>query len=165
MRTSVLIAASLAALCTAHPAAAKAWYVDASVPQSGDGKSWETAFKSIFRGLDSSHTGDMIVVAPGVYTENVDFNGRNVTLRCTDPTDPAVVASTVIDGGAKGPAVTFWGNEGESCLLEGFTITNGHASRGGGDQRQRGGGNRKKQPRDPQFRVLGRGPLPMQRTH
>ena len=132
MRTSVLIAASLAALCTAPMAMAKTWYVDGSVPESGDGKSWETAFKWIFRGLHSCQTGDRILVAPGIYAENVDFNGRNVTLCSANPADPGVVAATIIDGGGEGPAIRFWGDEGETCILEGFTITNGAAPQGGG---------------------------------
>ena len=34
------------------------WYVDASVAQSGDGATWETAFKKIQEGIDAASDGD-----------------------------------------------------------------------------------------------------------
>ncbi len=76
--------------------------------------------------------GDTIIVHPGIYYENVEFWGPTIVLRSSDPEDPAVVESTVIDGGWNGSVVTFTGAEHESCLVSGFTITNGHAYHGGG---------------------------------
>ncbi len=57
---------------------------------------------------------------------------KNITLRSTNPLDPVIVASTVIDGGGKGSAVAFFGTEDETCVLAGFTLRNGRAERGGG---------------------------------
>ncbi len=67
--------------------------------------------------------GDIIEVQPGIYSENIDFGGKEIVLRSTDPDDPETVASTVIDGGRGGPAVTFQGGEGGRTALQGFTIT------------------------------------------
>jgi len=58
--------------------------------------------------------------------------GKNITLRSRDPSDPAVVAKTIIDGGGSGSVVTFVGTETEACLLAGFTIRNGKADFGAG---------------------------------
>jgi parallel beta-helix repeat protein len=73
--------------------------------------------------VSEADAGDEIVVKPGVSEESVGFDGKNVTLRSTDPDDPAVVAATVIRGGSN--AVTFSGGEGASCVLAGLTITGG----------------------------------------
>jgi len=108
------------------------WYVDRSVLVSGDGKSWETAFKRIQEGIDASSNGDTVVVAPGRYRDNIHFHGKNILLQSTDPLDPAVVESTIIDGGRLGSVVTFSGTEDESCILSGFTIQNGEAVLGAG---------------------------------
>jgi hypothetical protein len=113
------------------PSAAR-WYVSASVPQSGDGMSWESAFKKIQEGMDAASNGDTVIVAQGTYVENIQFNGKNIVLTGTDPLDPAVVANTIIDGNQSGSVVTFSGSETEACVLSGFTTRNGVAEYGGG---------------------------------
>ncbi|MCA9445700.1 MAG: hypothetical protein KC931_01200 [Candidatus Omnitrophica bacterium] len=89
-------------------------------------------FPTIQAALDSAVHGDEIVVATGVYYERIRFMGKNVRLRSLDPTDPAVVAATVIDASQAGSAVTFQGTETEECVLSGFTIRKGWAVFGGG---------------------------------
>ncbi len=109
------------------------WYVDCSVPVSGDGRSWPTAFKTVREGVDVAGEGEEVIVAPGTYPENIVFKGENIILHSTDPTDPKVVASTIIvDGGANRAVVNFTGGESPECLLFGFTIRNGGADCGGG---------------------------------
>ncbi len=108
------------------------WHVDAGVAVSGDGTSWQAAFKRIQEGIDAASEGDVVVAAPGTYLDNISFPGGNITLTGTAPQNAAVVTNTVIDGGGEGPAVTFTGSEGESCLLTGFTIRGGFANYGGG---------------------------------
>jgi uncharacterized protein (DUF362 family) len=82
--------------------------------------------------IDDAINGDEIVVSRGSYQENIDFIGKNLTVRSTDPNDPAVVAATVIDGAGQGPVVTFSDGEGPNCLLSGFTIIDGNCLEGGG---------------------------------
>lgn len=108
-------------------------YVDGSVPSSGDGTTWATAFKSIQEGIDAASDGDTVIVAEGTYLD-IQFHGKNITLRSTDPVDPNVVAKTIIDGNWSWCAVTFRGNEGAGCVLSGFTIRNGlqEVENGGG---------------------------------
>lgn len=109
------------------------WHVDGSVPQSGDGTSWQTAFKAIQEGIDASSNGDTVIVAEGTYLENVKFNGKNIVLTSTNPLDPNTVAATIIDGGGAGSVVAFAGTENEACVLSGFTIRNGSCGVDGGD--------------------------------
>ena len=115
---------------TVLPAAER--YVDGSVSGSGDGASWETAFKTIQEGIDAASDGDAVIVAEGTYVENVQFRGKNIVLRSTDPTNWGVVESTIIDGDQAGSVILFFGVENETCVLTGFTIRNGSADSGGG---------------------------------
>ncbi len=108
------------------------WHVDASVSASGDGTGWESAFQTIQQGIDVASDGDTVIVAEGTYVENIHFHGKNIILRSTDPLDPRVVENTIIDGNQAGSVVTFDGTENETCLLSGFTITNGSVYEGGG---------------------------------
>ncbi len=71
---------------------------------------------------------DTIVVSPGTYPENIHYQGKLIRIRSVDPEDPAVVASTVIDGGGSGTTVTFSGVEDSNATLAGFTITNAGAN-------------------------------------
>ncbi|MBN1901110.1 hypothetical protein JW926_07280 [Candidatus Sumerlaeota bacterium] len=91
-------------------------------------------FATIQEAIDSAHPLDRceIIVQPDIYFENINFGGKNIILRSTDPFDPAVVAATIIDGSSNGSVVTFGGSETECATLAGFTITNGKSSSGGG---------------------------------
>lgn len=88
--------------------------------------------QSIQTAINGASDEDEIIVQPGTYLENLNANGKNIILRSTDPTDPSVVASTIIDGRSTNSVVTFSGTENETCILSGFTITNGYAIKGGG---------------------------------
>jgi hypothetical protein len=62
-----------------------------------------------------------IIVSPGIYNENIDFNGKHLTLSSSNPNNPAIVASTIISGGDK--AVTFSFGDDANSVITGFTIT------------------------------------------
>lgn len=70
--------------------------------------------------INVANNGDTVLVAPGKYVENINFNGKAITV--TSSGGPSV---TTIDGGAKGSVVTFNTGETLSSKLSGFTITNG----------------------------------------
>lgn len=119
-------------LFISSPTPAATFYVDGAVSVSGDGSSWETAFKTIQEGIRAASEHDTVIVGEGTYVENIRFRGENIVLRSIDPLDADVVAKTIIDGGASGHVVTFGGTEDLRCVLEGFTIRNGNADNGGG---------------------------------
>jgi len=111
-------------LITTAPAfAGKVIYVDDDEPAD---------FNNIQAAIHDSNYGDVVIVAEGRYFENINFNGKNITLISTDPCNPDVVAATIIDGSRNGSVVTFNSGEDANCVLNGFTITNGNAERGGG---------------------------------
>ncbi len=81
-------------------------------------------YDHIRHAVNEALSGDQIVVGQGIYYENVNFGGKNVTLSSTDPSDPAVVAATILAGAVSGgPVVTFAGGEDASCVLAGLTVT------------------------------------------
>ncbi len=93
-------------------------------------------YPTIQAAINDAIEGETIIVSPGTFTENINFNGKNIILASTDPENSNIVASTTIDGNQNGSVVTFSGAETSACVLKGFTITNGDktddSSRGGG---------------------------------
>jgi hypothetical protein len=80
--------------------------------------------------INAAAVGDVIMVFPGTYVENINFNGKDIILTSTNPEDPNVVAATIVDGNGDGSVVTFSGTETPACELTGLTITNGNANNG-----------------------------------
>lgn len=109
-----------------------AWYVNGSVLASGDGRAPETAFKTIQECIEAAYSGDTVIVACGIYAENIHFHGKNILLRSTHPQYPDCVVNTIVGGNQAGPVVTFSGTETDACVLSGFTIQNGAAEFYGG---------------------------------
>lgn len=82
--------------------------------------------------IDDANDGDEIVVYEGTYYESIDFDGKAITVRSTDPNDDDVVAATIIDANSDsnnpGRVVTFDDGEDANSVLTGFTITGGYVS-------------------------------------
>ncbi|MCK4695496.1 MAG: hypothetical protein KAT74_07025, partial [Candidatus Cloacimonetes bacterium] len=76
---------------------------------------------------DSTNT---VLVQPGTYVENINFNGKSITVGSLFLTtqDTSYISSTIIDGNDNGSVVTFESQEDSTTVLSGFTITNGLAS-------------------------------------
>jgi len=78
--------------------------------------------------------GTNIIVSPGVHyissQEGIDLQGKTITLTSTDPDDPAVIASTIIDcqGTRYIPRRAFHFHSGEdpNTIVTGLTIRNGY---------------------------------------
>jgi hypothetical protein len=77
--------------------------------------------------INIANNGDTVLVAPGTYTENINFNGKAITV-----TSSGGAAVTTIDGGAIASVVTFTSGEGLGSVLNGFTIQNGRGGYDGG---------------------------------
>ena len=70
--------------------------------------------------ISDANVGDEVVAGQRSYLEKIDFLGKALTVRSSDPTDPAVVSGTVIQG--RGNLVTFANREGADSVLDGLTI-------------------------------------------
>jgi hypothetical protein len=90
-------------------------------------------YSTIQEGINASIYGDTVLVQPGIYTENINFNSRQIVLASTFlmTGDTMIVAATIIDGDAAGTVATL-GNAEDGAALIGFTIRNGRAFAGGG---------------------------------
>jgi len=86
-------------------------------------------YPTIQGAIDASVNGDVIIVRPGVYVENIDFVGKALVVK-SERGAPV----TAIDGNQAGSVVTFENEEGPDSILSGFTITNGspQGANGGG---------------------------------
>lgn len=80
---------------------------------------YSTIQAAIFR---ADH-GDLIIVDPGTYDENIDFLGKNLLLISRGGPD-----LTTIRAAAYASTVAFVNNEGRDALLQGFTIENGRGN-------------------------------------
>jgi hypothetical protein len=89
---------------------------------------------SIQAGINASSTGDTILVQPGTYYENIDYNGHNVTVASLYLTtqDTSYILQTIIDGNQNDSVVKFTGDVSGLAKLIGFTIINGYSLVGGG---------------------------------
>jgi len=68
----------------------------------------------------SSTNNDIVLVSNGVYFENLNFNGKAITVASVNGPE-----QTIIDGSQAGTVVTFASGEGTNSILRGFTIQNG----------------------------------------
>ncbi|MCK5611646.1 right-handed parallel beta-helix repeat-containing protein [Candidatus Pacearchaeota archaeon] len=97
--------------------------------ESGDGNGCHNTTKdkwymTIQAAIDDADDDDEIVVYPGTYYENVDFTGKAIELKSTDPYDWNVVEGTIIDADGTDDVVTFNSGEDSSSVLSGLTIAN-----------------------------------------
>jgi len=100
----------------APPAQARTWQI--LVDGSGDAP-------SVQAGIDSANVGDVVLVGPGTYYENLDFFGKDITVKSV--MGPKV---TILDGSSRDSSVVvFKRGETSNAVLEGFTITGGTGSR------------------------------------
>lgn len=84
-------------------------------------------FPIIQHGIDASMDGDTVLVQPGTYYENINFNGHNITLASMFiiTGDTSLISQTVIDGNQNGSVVIFDNYEDNTAILNGFILQNG----------------------------------------
>ncbi len=91
-------------------------------------------FRTVQKGIDMADDRDTVLACPGRYVENIDFNGKAILVAShyiRDYSD-STIDSTIIDGNGSGSVVTFQSGEGWNSVIQGFTITGGYATYGGG---------------------------------
>ncbi|MBI4511027.1 MAG: hypothetical protein HY698_15445 [Deltaproteobacteria bacterium] len=90
-----------------------------------------TTCPSIQHALDTAAMSGVnagtIALEPGVYYESINFRGARVRLVGTLGPE-----ATILDGGGRGPVVTFATGEGAGAILDGITIRNGNNASGPG---------------------------------
>ncbi len=128
MKRVLLSLLTLAALTLAQPVSAACPGVSTcrlstcptGATQVGPGQSIQAA-------INAAANGAKICVKAGTYTANLNFMGKPITL--VSAGGPNV---TILKGTGAGTVMTFNHFEGADSVLDGFTITNGKASFGGG---------------------------------
>jgi hypothetical protein len=81
---------------------------------------------TIQAGIDAGQGGDTVMVAPGSYTENINFHGKRLVLVSTGG-----ALATVIQAASNSTAVvSIVAAEPKGTVLQGFTITGGGSSGG-----------------------------------
>jgi hypothetical protein len=91
----------------------------------------QSEYPTIQAAINAASDGDIVIIVPGTYTDygnyNLDFGGKAITVRGTDPNDPEVVSATVIDcqstAGRRG--FYFHSGEDEDSIVSGLTIKGG----------------------------------------
>jgi predicted outer membrane repeat protein len=86
-----------------------------------------TPYATIQAGIDAATNSDTVLVQPGTYVENINYNGKLITVGSLYFTtaDTSYISTTIIDGNSSGSVVTFNNSEDSTAVLCGFTITNG----------------------------------------
>jgi parallel beta-helix repeat protein len=99
---------------------------------------------SIQGAINGALDGDTVLVAPGIYYENINFLGKGILVASNFifNGDTATISATIIDGGDpanpdSGSVVYFISGEDSTAVITGFTIRNGTGTpvetwRGGG---------------------------------
>jgi len=97
------------------------YYVNAvNGDDNDDGLTPESAFATIQNGIDTAVDGDVVLVYPGLYQEEINFLGKALTVQ-------GVVASPAGVPVLQNPgdfAVSFYSGEGPDSILKNFIITN-----------------------------------------
>ncbi len=83
---------------------------------------------TIQAGINAASNGDTVLVAAGTYKENINFDGKAITVKSSSG-----AKVTVIDGGQNGAVVTFANGETNASILQGFTLQNGDYVSGVGE--------------------------------
>jgi parallel beta-helix repeat protein len=89
-----------------------------SLPATGTVINVPGDYSNIQTAIGNSNTGDTILVANGIYTENIDFSGKAILL--TSQNGPENTTIEILTSGQ--PVVSFDNGEGPGSILSGFTI-------------------------------------------
>jgi hypothetical protein len=93
-------------------------------------------YPTVQSGIVAAQPGDTVLIAPGRYTENINFLGKNIVVASNFVVsgDRRDIVLTVIDGGAPvhpdtASCVLIVSGEDSSAVLEGLTLTGGKGTR------------------------------------
>ncbi len=85
-------------------------------------------FTDIQQAIDSSSDGDIVLVYPGFYAVNLNFNGRSIKLYSMEALtgEDHYIAETILNGCGVGKVIEIWDQQVNNAEIRGFTITNGY---------------------------------------
>ncbi|MDO9576582.1 MAG: right-handed parallel beta-helix repeat-containing protein [Candidatus Cloacimonadales bacterium] len=103
------------------------WHIDPDGSDELGNGSPEYPLATIQHGIAVSASSDTVLVNPGIYQENIDYNGKNIIIGSLFYTtqDSSYISQTVIDANNDGIVIRIDSYEDSTAVLCGFTITNG----------------------------------------
>jgi len=109
-------------LCVFAILAVKSFSIIWEVNQGGGGD-----FVTVQEGIDAAANLDTVLVYPGIYYENINYNGKSITVGSLNLTtgDEQYISQTIIDGNQNGSCVLVISGEDSTTVLYGVSITNG----------------------------------------
>jgi hypothetical protein len=96
--------------------------------------------------IDAATDGNIVMVRPGIYYENINFKGKDILLASEhwyDNRNTQLIKDTIIDGGKKGTVIRMQSGEmgSRGAMIWGFTIQNGLGAGANEDYTSGGGIN------------------------
>lgn len=90
--------------------------------------------EGIQNAINNAADGDIILVEPGVYTGQINFTDKNITLASLlySSFEESGLQETILDGGGEGPIVSIDQGQDQSSILLGFIIEYGDTPESGG---------------------------------
>ena len=84
-------------------------------------------YPTIQDAINVSVNNDTVLVSPGYYAENINFNGKAITVSSLYifGQDSSIIGTTIIDAQNEGSVATFSNGEESTSILQGFTMQNG----------------------------------------
>ncbi|GIR88537.1 MAG: hypothetical protein CM15mP87_00290 [Candidatus Neomarinimicrobiota bacterium] len=76
-------------------------------------------YSTIQLAINASLDFDTVLVSPGFYEENINYNGKNIVVTSTylQDQDSSIIAQTIIDGDQDGSVAIFENNENRRSLF------------------------------------------------